>query len=294
MVSVTANVAQTYGAACIVLDYTSAGVSGFGAVSVLRQTPDGNQVAVRNTPLQLSGGQAIIWDDELPLNVSVTYLVTATSIVTGGVTSGAVIVTGTGGDIGWLKDPIQPVNDVPLNMSIRSQSDCVGQTGVGLIAIDDETFTDADGLFEVVDTARPSVVSFTRKSSSTTLHFIAMSLADSQLLETLLSSGRVLLVQLPTSYGWAYARYGSDYVEVRDAVKGRLQTQNYKHPQRVWQLPARVVDSPTSVLANTLTGSNGVGVGHATYGQMKASGLTYSQLKATNDTYGQLAQGLGY
>jgi hypothetical protein len=281
-------VGNSNGSETITWDNISA--PGDNAVYLYRITPDGASTLVRGSPVVTSNRVALFWDDEAPLNTAVTYTAVTTMVT---LQTSSLTITGSGGDIGWLKDPVVPANDVPLNLALRSVSDCVGATGVGFTDMDTETFTDADGEFAVVNAARPDIVAMTRKAATTTLSFVSAALSDAVLVETLLASGRILLVQLPLAYGWAYSHYGSDYVHVGDVAKGRLTTQNKKHPHRIWSLPVALSNAPANTPTN-MVGSNGVGVGRATFGTMKASGLTNLQLKNTNDTYLQLAQGLGY
>lgn len=264
-------------------------VPGDDNLSLFRITPDGVSTLVRGSPVITSANQVLFLDDEAPLNTVVTY--SATSIVST-FTSNSVSVTGTGGDIGWIKDPTVPALDVPINFTNRTRPDCVGQMGVTFSDIEVDAFNTANGEFEIINTANPNVITMSRKSLATVVHLISQALSDSASLEALFATGRIILLQLPTAYGWGYATYGSGYVNVHDVSRQRMPSQDKRHPQREYVLPVRICNPPAAVMG--LTGSNGIGLGRSTYGTMKVTGATYATLKATLDTYVQLAQGLGY
>lgn len=207
------------------------------------------------------------------------------------VSSNTVTITGTGGDIGWLKDPGQPSNDIML--SFGPTVPCASLTGqVAFVAMDDNTYRDASGTFDIINNPRPDTVAQLRKAARSTLTLVSQQLTDILLIEQIFASGRNLLLQLPTKYGWAIGLFGSDYVKCFDVTGGRPPLANMAAPERIWQIPYVLANAP--VVVSGRFGSNGVGVGHATWGAMKASGLTWAQLKATGKTVAQLAQGQGY
>lgn len=268
-----------------------------GLVTLNRVTPDGVSTPVRNNPVILSDGQALFYDDEAPLNTAVSYVATNQS-GTVSLSSSNVIITGSGvvgqPEFGWLKDPIQPTNDVPLNFYLQSfDQSCVPITGVGVFNWSDESLADASGEFSRVDNAYPTTVAMKRKSAQLTLMFTTLQLSDITRLKNILASGRVLLLQVPMSYGWGLATYGSEYVHVRDIVIGRPNLSNRHHTERLWALPVTLELAPAD-LGSYAVGSNNVGGGRSTWGVMKASSLTWAQLAATGKTWTELAQGQGY
>lgn len=292
MPTATATADQTYGAVRIVVDFSDTPAATGCATTLVRVTPDGTQTPVRNSPIYLSGNQGVFWDDEAPLNTSVFYI-TANVCVTGIGTSSSVSVTGTGGEIGWLKDPLIPANDVPLSFTLHPNQLCSTVSGVGIVGFGDPTRPDADGEFDIINSKYPIITSMKRRSQRLDLTFVSLAHADILRVENILDSGRVLLLQVPTTYGWGLASYGSEYVHVKDVIIGRPSLQDFRHQQRVWTLPVTLTLAPADT-GDGQTGSNGIGVGHSTYAAMKASGLTYAQLNATGKTYIQLAQGQGY
>lgn len=223
----------------------------------------------------------VTWDN------GVAYDMTSTTI-----TSGSATITGTGSDIGWLKDPVIPSNDISFSFA-TTQRECVTATGqVEFVSLGDETFASANGVFSIINDPRDADVAMLRKAPTMQLVITSQELADIPRIEAIFASGRNLLLQLPTKYGWAYALFGSDYVRVADVVKGRIGLTNMARPERVWTIPIALGRVPSSPLG--YLGSNGIGVGKATWGQMAASGLTYAQLNATGKTVLQLSQGQGY
>ena len=262
--------------------------------TLVRVTPDGTRTVVRGSPVDPSGAQSLFWDDEAPLSTVIFYLVgSSANSTTATGQSNSVTITGTGGEIGWLKDPIIPANDVVLNFASHPAQLCVTGTAISLATLGDETYVDTDGEFDVINAARPLITTLVRNDIVMMAQLVSQQLSDIIALRTIFASGRPLLLQMLTTYGWAIATYGSDYVHVRDVTMHRPGLQDMRHPQRVWDLPLAVCNAPANAPTG-LVGSNGIGVGHATYNAMKASNLTYAQLKATNQTYTALAQGSGY
>jgi hypothetical protein len=262
--------------------------------TLVRVTPDGTRTPVRNSGVMASGAQALFWDDEAPLNTTVFYTFgnDASSIYATG-NSNSVIITGTGGEIGWLKDPVIPSNDIVLNFSAHPAQLCATGTAISLAALGDETYADSDGEFDLINAARPLITTMVRNDIVSSAVLVSQQLSDITALRAIFASGRPLLLQMLTTYGWAIATYGSDYIHVRDVTMNRPALQDFRHPQRVWNLPFAVCNTPASGQTGQV-GSNGIGVGHATYAAMKASNSTYAQLKADLITYTSLAQGNGY
>lgn len=295
MVSAAATVDDYNGAVAIIVDWTSSPtVTGTPClVNLYRVTPDGVQTPVRGSPLYVSRGTAIFWDDEAPLN-TVIYYITSSACVTGTAQSSTVTIVGSGGEIGWLKDPLRPDLDVKLNFSLRASRTCLtSATGVGLSFFGDELYDDRDGEFPVIGFGRPVTIAQVRGYIESTLRLTSLSPTDMQNLRNIIASGRILFLQVPTDYGWAIDKYGSDYIHVRDVTMKRPTLPNQKHDERTWDMPFAVTNAPPNTPTG-LVGGNGIGVGRSTYQDMKDSGLTYLQLKNTNKTYLQLAQGQGY
>lgn len=290
---ITVTVSNTYGAVNILTDWASSPV--VTGITLYRQTPDGLLTAVRGSPVLASGGQAVWWDDEAPLNTTLTYI-TGSTEVTGTQISSTCIITGGGGDLGWLKDPVIPLNDIQLSMKKIpiTTAACVTGAGIFLSGFDAETFDDDDGSFPVINDSRNTVVVNLRKSFKSGMTLTSLLNSDARLLSTIFASGRVLLLQLtPETYGWALNTYGSDYIHCGDVKKQRPPLRDLRRSVRIWDVPFEAGKSPAALPA-LLTGSNNVGVGRANYYTMNRTNMTYQALTATARTYAQLAQGLGY
>lgn len=262
---------------------------GDASVAVNRVTPDGVSTPVRGTPILSSGNSIVLWDDEAPLNTVLTYTMTTFESV---ISTSSVSITGTGGEIGFIKDPLNPALDIPLVFFPKTDS-CRVTPGIGLLGLDAEVFGDNAGEYSRIANAKPIVLPQIRDDATSTIHLISITAANYVTLKTMLASGNILLIQLPVAYGWAVDRYGSDYVHIKDATVKRPTSASFKKQEREWVLPYSLTGAPTNVATGT-TGDTTNGVARSTYTTMKASGLTYAALKATGKTYAQLAQGQGY
>lgn len=201
-------------------------------------------------------------------------------------------ITLVAGRDGWLRDPLDPARSVRMDNCASHTFACLNASRfVFFQGIDDESYDSATGVFEVIDSENPLTVAQTRKGKSTTLRVVSTTLTDIPDLRALFSPGRDLVVSLPADYGWGIESYGSEAVTVGTVGVSRLNRRDMRKPQRLWQLPVRVVD-PDETYPSGATGSNDIPVPGATYGDMKATGLTYGQLKAGTKTYLDWAQGV--
>jgi hypothetical protein len=259
------------------------------SVAINRVTPDGVSTPVRGTPILSSGNSVVLWDDEAPLNTALTYTMTTIETV---VSTSSVSITGGGGEIGWIKDPLNPGLDVPLLFFPKTDG-CRTTPGVGLLSLDSEVFADNAGEYGLIANPRPIVLGQIRDDAASALRFMTITQANYLALKTVLASGNILLIQLPVAYGWAVDRYGSDYVHVKDVTVKRPTSASYKKAEREWSMPYTLSGAPANAPTGT-TGDTTVGVGRSTWGAMKATGLTWAALKATGKTNAQIAQGQGY
>jgi hypothetical protein len=262
-----------------------------------RVTPDGVRTEVRgspfNTPTQNSGNAtATIWDNEAPLDVALTYVLTSNCSTTVNATSNSVTLTSSGD--GWLRDPTNPSNNIRISFADTQFDECNSTNRVVMTDWDARVYRNASGQFDILNSQRPTTVSMRRKRYDSSMFFASKTLTDVDDLEALIAPGSILLLSLPAQYGFGRP-YGSDYITVQDVVQGPVDTDDYQTPFRAWEVPFML--SPEPVDTNEgLTGSNGIGGGGATYADMTASaiGVTYATTTATGETYQQLAQGVGY
>lgn len=291
--SITAVVDNTYGSVTLTLDFTSSPTAtGFSVpVSLTRTTPDGVVTAVRGSPAYLAAGLALFVDTEIPANTLVTYTAQA-PLVTGTVlTLTGVTVTGTGQQLGgFLKDPISGVNDLTLIPVTPLRTGCETVTGIGLLSISEYTYATASGVFDIIGDPRPRIISQVRKDARGTISLQTTQLSDITALKKLLATGRPLLLQLSTAFGWAIDRYGSDYIQVGDVSEGRLELPDLRHTQRIWTLPFTLVYAPEN--SPTLQyGGNNTGLRGASWQTLKDAGTTWSILVGpmTLDAFGGAA-----
>lgn len=254
-----------------------------------RVYPDDSEAELLGSPTYPSDGYAVMWDTVLPLDVPVFYRATS-DLSTTILTSNTITVTGTGQ--GWLKDPAEPVNDLLLG-------DCPGpvcplnvdndDTSVSFLRLGPSTFASATGVFPIIDATRPRTVAQTRKARESSLSLLSHTLEAGARVESILSVGRNLFLQLTARYGWAYRNWSADYIAVGDATEERPPSSNMTWPHRAWELPFTLARAP--YVASGRVGGNGIGVNGATYGDATATGRTYAQRTATGNTYLMSARG---
>ena len=202
-------------------------------------------------------------------------------------------ITLVAGRDGWIRDPQQPALSVRLDNCASHTLDCLdADRFVFFQGMEGEVYDSATGVFEVVGSENPLTVAQKRKGKETGLRVVSTTLADIPALKALFSSGRDLLVSLPTDYGWGIESYGTEPVTVGQVQVSRLNNRDMRKPERLWSLPVRVTDDDQTY-PDRRTGSNDIPVPGATYADMQATGLTYAQLQASPiETYQQWSQGL--
>ena len=267
-------------------------------VRLWRVTPDNTRTEVRGSPFYTAAptavtgtGTAIIWDGEAPFDTRLRYELTSacnlTPLVTGG---GTLDSNGTG----WLRDPQVPANNIQIAFSDLQFNQCDRSQRVELTRWDPRVYPNASGIHDVLDDSRVRTVAMKRKKFESGIGLATKTLEDVDALEALCLPGRVLMLSLPASFGFGRP-YNSDYIAVLDLVQDPANKNDYTSTSRLWEVPFRLSNPPVDVNEYG-TGSNGIGGGGATYGDMTASaiGVTYGTTTATGLTYGQLAQGEGY
>lgn len=267
-------------------------------IRLYRVTPDGVRTEVRGSPgntedatAAAASATATYWDGEAPFDVDVYYEMTSACSATTVLTSNTVNLD-SGGD-GWLRDPTDP----GLNLRIVMDDffdECVDEDVIVFSGLDTREYENASGVFDRVNTARPNTVSMKRKNNGSTLYLTSFSLDDIDTLEDIFANGRVLLLTLPTVYGWAHRSFGTDYITCFDITQSLLGV-DQRVSTRVWTIPYRLSTEPVDTSEGG-TGGNGIGGGGATYDILAASviGTTYNSLTAAGFTYTQIAQGVGY
>lgn len=268
-------------------------------IRVFRVASDGTRTELRGSPVNTepataaaATATAVLWDSEAPFDDAMTYQLTSDcSPTVPVVTSGSVTLV-SGGD-GWLRDPVDPTLNFPLVID-ATYDECLDQDIVVLSGLGDPEYSNASGIFDIINSPRPNTVSMIRKNYASALSLTSFSFDDILALEDIFASGRILLLSLPSGYGWALRTFGTDYITCGDVTQSYLGV-DQRVVARGWQIPFRLSYAPPDP-HEPGTGGNGIGGGDATYDALAASviGTTYNSLTAAGFTYSQIAAGTGY
>lgn len=188
-----------------------------------------------------SGGRAVFYDTELPLDTNVWYRMDSSQAISAAFADAGPVSVASSGTI-WLKDPVRPAHDVQASVVGRDfDPTCVPTSGVIIVGFDASQYAGAGGRFEVEDSTYPTVVSRPRKSFTSTMSLVTKLITDRDRVRTLLGSGGVLLVQTPAAWG-----YGDMYIDIGDTTETRL-ARDHRKPWRAWQLPFAVTQRPAGL-----------------------------------------------
>lgn len=280
----------------ITFDNMGTGVS--QPIRIFRVTPDGTRTELRGSPLSTedvtsasTSGQAIAWDGEVPFDVNVFYEMTSNCSSTVVATSNTINLSSSG--TGWLRDPVDPTRNFQILLD-ASFDECLEQDVVVFSGLGNPAYANASGIFDIIDTQRPNTVSQTRKNYASSLALTSFSLDDILTLEDIFDPGRILLLSLPTTYGWALRTSGTDYITCGDIQQSYVGN-DQRVTARAWFIPFRLSGPPADPGPGG-NGGNGIGGGDATYDALAASviGTDYNTLTAAALTYFQIAAGTGY
>lgn len=232
-------------------------------VAVQRKDPEGYTELIRSgATVGLSGGFAVIYDYEAPLDVEVSYLVsqvTPTPTTPNQTASNAITIVSNG--YTWLKDPGLPSRNIRLDE---------------VEGITDVTRPARAGVFHVIDRTHPVVISARREGRQGEFSFTTATDAQRMDVVLLLSRGTVLLLQTPDGYGM-----GSIYVHAGDVVESRPGTLG-KESTRRWSMPIIMVDRPAGLA--TMPVNN-------TWGNVKATYQDWLALYNTRLKWWQVVEG---
>lgn len=267
---------------------------------IWRVTPDGTRTELRGSPLYTNPATAAAatatataWDGEAPFDTRITYeLTSGCNTVVEAVSSPASLASN---GSGWIRDPENPSRNVKLAFTTLAFNLCDPTQEITLLDWDARTYRNASGQFDTVNSPRGRHVAMVRKQYDSVFYLGSKTLGDVDLLTALLAPGTILMVSLPTTYGFGRSSYGSDYISIGDAVENPVNVDDYQDTQRIWEIPFRLEYAPVDI-DEGMTGSNGIGGGAATYGDLAASaiGASYGGVSGTGETYQQIAQGVGY
>jgi len=232
-------------------------------VSVQRKDPEGWTELIRSgATVPLSGGFAVIYDYEVPLDVEVSYLVTQVTPTTQTpATASSAVLSIYSNGYTWLKDPGLPSRNMRLTE---------------VEGIKDLTRPARAGVFHIIDRTHPVVISARREGRQG--EFVFTTTTDQDRLDTILilSRGTVLLLQTPDGYGM-----GSIYVHVGDVTESRPGALGTEATRR-WTLPIIMVDRPAGLA--TMPVNN-------TWQNVKDTYLDWQTLYDTRLRWWQVAEG---
>lgn len=273
-------------------------VVAYGApLHLYRVTPDGVETEVRGSPFYTedptaatTSAVATMWDNEAPFDVDIFYRLYSdcgTLLVISNTVNLA-----SGGD-GWLRSPSDPTLNLRIVMDAFFD-ECVEVDTIVFSGLGAREYANASGIFDIIDDRRPVTVSQIRKNYASELALTSFTLDDVDGLEDIFDAGRILMLSLPTTYGWAHRTYGSDYITCDDITQQVIGV-DQQVTTRMWNIPFRLSYAPVDTDEGGI-GGNGIGGGGATYDDLAASvlGTTYNSLTASGETYVQVAQGVGY
>jgi hypothetical protein len=268
----------TAASALIVIDWP---VLGTTAVYVHRVTPDGTRTSVRGSPATPSDSHIVFWDNEVPLNTNVYYVVCAQGTILISNTINIVSTTG------WLRDPLSPNLDLCVSLDTSPNQPCPTDNAVTLSAFDANAYASRSGIFPILNAARPAVTTMMRRDLTSALSLITRQAADATHVHDILMSGRVLLLQLPSiDYGWG--SYGSDYIAADNVTASRPDRADMRMPGRTWSVPFAVANMPAG--PTNLVGGNAVPPPNATWGSLAASGMSWLVVSTSYATWLDLAK----
>lgn len=205
-----------------------------GWATVTRTHPSGTIVTLRDaTLIPTSGGGFLVRDYELPIGIPVDYTAYLYGDAGGATlldTSNTVRVTWQT-QSEWLKDPLEPVRNMPIQV----------------VAPGDSNYATPAGVFPVLNRPDPITVGTVRQADQGELELLTLTRDDHDKLHRITASGNPLLFQSTQESG-----YGSMYFQPLGLVES--------HPVplrditvRVWRLAYQETRPPVGPAAAAVT-----------------------------------------
>jgi hypothetical protein len=245
-------------------------------VKVERVETDGTTTTVRTHTsadtsgdyIELSGGQAILYDTETPLDVAVYYI--ATGLTSGTATTPTTVVLASGGNL-FLKSPLHPWADQRIVLQIPQEPECVPASAIFFGSMDAESRQARSSVFVVNNRRSPILASRVRGSIVSTLLLYTRTFVDRDALITLNAPGDALFLQAPAQYG-----IPDQYMAVGDYTVTRL-LPDHRKQARQNTMTYTEVDRPAG-LADGVLGVRWIDLcdKYATFGDATVAGLTWS------------------
>lgn len=249
-VGITATPEPSYSPPRIRLDVTSDQAS----VLVYRVAPDGTRSLVRTYdggPLTISAGTALMYDNEAPYGVSVTYTADGA-----GVTNSAAVNLSNIASV-WLVHPGVPVRSLPVRVGSFGPRERSATQAVRYPLGRQFPIVASDGK---------------RKAATYEMTLVTLDLEELSDLEGLLADLSPLLLNVPAEKGWGLT---SEYVAVGTLTEARL-SRVAALWERTWTLPCTVVARPTGGSQAQITYAYSENL-YPTYTDRLAAHATYAE-----------------
>lgn len=249
--------------------------------AIYRVDADGEETPVRTNTftttdsdyMQLSGGTAIMYDTEAPMDTPFTYI---TRGLGSSSTATAGPITMLSSNHPWLKSPLHPWQDKRLNLSMPLSSPfCDDEDAVFFAAMDVEARPGRTSVFPVDQRKNPIPAPRVRGGITSSLRLISRTFPARDQIIQLNESGDPLLFQTPQNpdvYG-----IPDRYMSVGDYTVARL-SPNHKQPWRAITLPHVEIDRPAG-LSDGVLGNRWADIcDYGTFGAATAAGLTWTKV----------------
>lgn len=153
-------------------------------------------------------------------------------------TSSSVVILPSNG-YGWLRDPLRPANNLRLDMNrVTLATLAFGGQGVAWMGGSDLDSAANSGVFNINNSAYPSVVVRPREAPTGQFRMLARSPGDVSGVDQLLAAGGALLLQLPSAYAEA------DRYVVAGNTKRSYVFADQRRPRRLFTVPFATVLAP--------------------------------------------------
>jgi hypothetical protein len=269
-----------YGRVLIQVNFTDTGAT---FARVQRLLSDGTLTVVRPNTfsdssgdyIELSGGQAILYDTEAPLDVPLIYI---TDGLIGTVAAGTATDTPPGevlasGEDLWLKAPLRPWADQRVVLEIPQEPDCLPESAIFFVSMDIEVRGNRTTVAVINNRKNPIAMTRTRGGIASTLNLVTRRFADRDAVITLNADGDVLFFEGPAAYA-----IPDQYMSVGDYSVSRLST-DHRRQWRLNALPYVEVDRPAG-LAEGILGDRWADLcqKYLTFAAATAAGLTWTSV----------------
>lgn len=280
MATITASVDAVRSIVWIEVDYASdPSVTSVRVIRVVTATGEEENVRVHSwlgdglDCITLVGSSATLYDTEAPLDIPFSYRLEDCQGVAASVLSTEQVVPSSGRF--WLKDPVRPYANVPITQRGDSNP-CPPVSGVYFRSMGEESFPGAGVLQRAVNRRNGIAVVRTRYGYSSTLNLATRQFIDRDAVRDLLSTGDVLQIQGPASYGIPEV-----YVHVPGTPVWQRLSSDHKKQWRIVSIPFDEVDRPAG-LSYGVMGTRWMDLCdiYGSFAEMEAAGVSWRDVMA--------------